>query len=166
MTCSGLPLSNGKKRRGDCYAILLDSQSVRYQSQARGKQSLLAIRVGKNLQVATCREWKCFTQPMIDSLSNLLFGCRHSRTSFPHTPASGCAASPEDMYVVCLECGKQFHYDWERMRIGRLVGAAPRKRSNLRYFLTACALPLIWIAGKVAFNRKRHKPEKEKNTEP
>jgi len=106
---------------------------------------------------------------MIDSLSNLFFGCRHRRTSFPQSPVSRCKAPQEEpqeeMSVVCLDCGKRFHYDWEEMRIGGLVGAEPRKRSNLRYFLTACALPAIWLIGKVALSRNRDKPRKEEKPE-
>lgn len=46
-------------------------------------------------------------------------GCRHSRWSFPmvtgenaadHAPAT---ALP---HVTCLECGREFWYDWKRMR--------------------------------------------------
>src|SRR5215470_13019618 len=102
---------------------------------------------------------------MIDSLCELFFGCRHRRTSFPQSPPGRSKVAQEEMYVVCLDCGKQFHYDWERMRIGALVGAETRKRSNLRYFLTACALPAIWVIGKVVLNRKRDKPEKEEKPE-
>jgi hypothetical protein len=29
-----------------------------------------------------------------------------------------------ETYVVCLECGKQFVYDWENMRLGRAVEIA------------------------------------------
>ena len=54
---------------------------------------------------------------------------------------------------------------FEQMRIGALVGAEPRRRSNLRYFLTVCALPAIWLIGKVALSRKREKPEKEEKPE-
>src|SRR5512132_279335 len=103
---------------------------------------------------------------MIDSLTNLLFGCRHRRTSFPQRPVSRRGAPPEDMYVVCLDCAKRFHYDWERMRIGAPVGTPAPKRRKLRYFLTACALPAIWLIGKAALSRKRYKPEKEQDSEP
>jgi hypothetical protein len=27
------------------------------------------------------------------------------------------------MYVVCLDCGKEFDYDWQEMRIGEPVSA-------------------------------------------
>ena len=102
---------------------------------------------------------------MIDSLSNLLFSCRHRRTSFPRRPATRDGEPPEEMYVVCLACGKRFHYDWERMRIGAPVGTSDVKRSRIRYFLTACALPVIWVIGKLVMSRTRSIPEKEQNPE-
>ncbi len=51
----------------------------------------------------------------------LLFGCTHDHLSFPFTPRlSRCrpdAAKFTGTYVVCLECGKEFAYDWEQMRV-------------------------------------------------
>ena len=41
-----------------------------------------------------------------------LFGCPHSHTTFPFTPKPG--RSP---YVVCLDCGAEFSYDWASMKI-------------------------------------------------
>lgn len=40
-----------------------------------------------------------------------LFPCRHLKTTWPITPKQSRT------YVVCLECGKEFGYDWSRMRI-------------------------------------------------
>lgn len=50
-----------------------------------------------------------------------LFGCWHKNISFPQThkmsqPRSDAAAKT-GTYVVCLDCGREFAYDWERMRI-------------------------------------------------
>src|SRR5260370_926468 len=86
-----------------------------------------------------------------DSVFNLLFGCNHRRTTFPMTPVRKKSAGWRDetlaeTYVVCLECGKQFVYDWENMRLGRAVEIADgaphdteatkvpfRTKSKLRY---------------------------------
>ena len=50
-----------------------------------------------------------------------LWGCAHRRTTFPMTPrASGGpeqSSSRSDTYIVCLECGRHFDYDWTTMRI-------------------------------------------------
>jgi len=54
------------------------------------------------------------------SLVNLFFGCWHRNTSFPRTARgsrrSGVAAQT-GTYVVCLDCGKEFPYDWQEMKI-------------------------------------------------
>jgi len=61
---------------------------------------------------------------MLQSLLNTLFGCSHQRTTFPLTPGrtQGAFAAPaggrNGTYVVCLDCGKEFAYNWEEMRVG------------------------------------------------
>ena len=63
---------------------------------------------------------------MFQSIFDSLFGCSHRRTTFPITPVRKKAGFIDDTrigaYVVCLDCGKEFAYDWESMRIGRPVG--------------------------------------------
>ena len=47
-------------------------------------------------------------------------GCSHRRTSFPQTPMRpGFQRGPT--YVCCLDCGKEFAYDWVRMKMGAEV---------------------------------------------
>ena len=54
------------------------------------------------------------------SLVNLFFGCWHKNYSFPRTTKgarrSGAAAQT-GTYVVCLDCGKEFAYDWQEMKV-------------------------------------------------
>jgi predicted transcriptional regulator len=45
---------------------------------------------------------------------NSLFGCAHSHCTFPITATVQRAVS--DTYVVCLDCGKEFPYDWQQMK--------------------------------------------------
>ncbi len=58
---------------------------------------------------------------MINTILDALFGCWHANYSFPRTAKSGHrrseAASVTGTYVVCLDCGKEFPYDWQEMRI-------------------------------------------------
>jgi hypothetical protein len=103
---------------------------------------------------------------VIDSFYNLIFRCRHRRTSFPLRPPTKLGQPPGDMCVVCLDCGKRFHYDWELMRIGGPVEdvAAPKpagRKSKYRYLLAACALPVVWLIGKTAMARGRSKAERK-----
>jgi hypothetical protein len=64
---------------------------------------------------------------MFRSLFDLLLGCSHQRTTFPITPARrnvAPGATRNATYVVCLDCGKEFDYNWKDMRVGRQL--APR----------------------------------------
>jgi hypothetical protein len=46
-------------------------------------------------------------------LIRLLFGCHHVKTTFPMTERKG---EEVRTYVVCLECGEEFTYNWQQMR--------------------------------------------------
>ena len=57
-----------------------------------------------------------------------LFGCRHSNYTFPITVRSrsrrrNSAASLTGTYVACLDCGKEFPYDWQDMKVITSVAA-------------------------------------------
>ena len=72
---------------------------------------------------------------MLHSIFDSLFGCAHQRTTFPITLSKKTAgisatnALRNGTYVACLDCGKEFAYDWKAMRIGEpmipLVPAVP-----------------------------------------
>lgn len=74
---------------------------------------------------------------MLDALLNTFFGCNHKRTSFPLTPSrkNGVYGSNfsgpkrHNTYVVCLDCGKEFDYNWKDMRIGEAMRAGVPARS-------------------------------------
>jgi hypothetical protein len=58
-----------------------------------------------------------------------LFGCAHHHCTFPITAKKqGTTASeskpPATTYIVCLDCGKEFPYDWQQMKV-----VAPTKRA-------------------------------------
>ncbi len=57
---------------------------------------------------------------MFSKLMDTMFGCRHSRYSFPITVRAGSrrqAAQRPGTYVACLDCGREFRYDWQEMKI-------------------------------------------------
>jgi hypothetical protein len=59
---------------------------------------------------------------MIAKLYDALFGCWHPHYSFPITVRPGlhkCGglAARTGTYVVCLDCGKEFGYDWQEMKV-------------------------------------------------
>ncbi len=68
---------------------------------------------------------------MISNLIDSLFGCSHKRITFPITIKHAQHAkteAPAGTYVVCLDCGGEFDYDWKLMKIlGRrdLIAAVP-----------------------------------------
>jgi hypothetical protein len=58
---------------------------------------------------------------MVAKLIDVFFGCRHSRYSFPVT-LRGTARRPQagaltGTYVACLDCGREFAYDWQEMKV-------------------------------------------------
>jgi len=69
---------------------------------------------------------------MIASLVDLFFGCWHKNYSFPITARAGqrrnAAAAVTGTYVVCLDCGKEFPYDWREMKV---VSARPWRHSGI-----------------------------------
>ena len=51
---------------------------------------------------------------MLNSVLDSLFGCSHRRTTFPLTPKRPSVRP--GAYVTCLDCGKEFAYNWNEMR--------------------------------------------------
>lgn len=64
------------------------------------------------------------------TIGDFLFGCHHKRTTFPQATKSGVRTSTTTRqtatYVVCLDCGKEFAYDWQQMRIVRAIKQKPQ----------------------------------------
>lgn len=59
-------------------------------------------------------------------LFDLLFGCHHKNRSFPITAKTKSPASRvTGTYVVCLDCGREFPYNWHSMKL--LPEVAPKK---------------------------------------
>ena len=68
---------------------------------------------------------------MFSRLMDAMFGCWHSRYSFPITLRAGRrrnqASARVGTYVVCLDCGKELAYDWQGMRV---MDGMPREASR------------------------------------
>ncbi|HTR24233.1 MAG TPA: hypothetical protein VMI10_09615 [Terriglobales bacterium] len=72
---------------------------------------------------------------MLTKIMNTMFGCRHSRYSFPITMRANArrgTVSRTGTYVVCLDCGREFVYDWQEMKIADL----PSKTNAARALVT------------------------------
>jgi hypothetical protein len=102
---------------------------------------------------------------MIDSVLNLLFRCPHRRLTRPVAPITKAGQPHSQSYVVCLDCGKQFEYDMNEMRMGKAidhshdVGVVPPnmptpRRTKLRYGLLAI-LPASILLGTLLPRRKK-----------
>jgi hypothetical protein len=101
---------------------------------------------------------------MIDTLLNLLFRCPHRRLTRPAAPITKAGQPHSQSYVVCLDCGKQFEYDVNEMRIGKAIDRShdasvvppnvptPRK-TKVKYALLA-AVPAAVVLGAVLANKK------------
>lgn len=65
---------------------------------------------------------------MMNSLLEIFLGCSHRRTTFPITPARNARrqeGARRGTYIVCLDCGKEFDYNWKEMRIGNQLEPLP-----------------------------------------
>jgi hypothetical protein len=58
---------------------------------------------------------------MVGKILEGFLGCWHSHYSFPITVRPGSRRNPAacltGTYVVCLDCGKEFPYDWKQMKV-------------------------------------------------
>ena len=86
----------------------------------------------------------------MSSLSGLFFGCSHRNTSRPFTSRQRAGEIESGVhvagtYIVCLDCGKEFPYSWEEMRVlsnGKVeaeqggAAEAPQKSSRWLSWLT------------------------------
>ncbi len=114
---------------------------------------------------------------MIDTVLNLLFRCPHRRLTRPVAPITKAGQPHSQSYVVCLDCGKQFEYDLNEMRIGRVIdhshdgGVVPPnipkpRKTKLKYALLA-AMPAAVLLGAVLKGKKKPtKPEDGKADPP
>ncbi len=69
---------------------------------------------------------------MLSSLVDWLFGCSHRHTSFPFTRRRASEGRGPvfytETYVVCLDCGKRFDYDWAAMTLAKPPGVEAARR--------------------------------------
>jgi hypothetical protein len=114
----------------------------------------------------THRTWGAI---MTDTVVNLLFHCAHRHLTRPFTPSRKQGVTHGETYVVCLDCTKQFAYDWKEMRIGAAIdrthdacvippGMARPRRTSLAYAL-GLAVPVAVLVG-AALKAKRPSVEK------
>jgi hypothetical protein len=103
---------------------------------------------------------------MIRSFLNRVFDCSHRRLTWPITPVRKPGVPSGETYVVCLDCGKQFAYDWDQMRTGKVIERShdsgvlrpdmpgPAK-TKMKYALIGSTISFAVLLGGV-LARKRH----------
>ena len=54
-------------------------------------------------------------------LLDFFLGCTHQRLTWPRSrkDRNGRPVYPPESYVVCLSCGSEFAYDWDKMKVIR-----------------------------------------------
>jgi hypothetical protein len=109
---------------------------------------------------------------MIDTVLNLLFRCPHRRLTRPVTPVSKGGVPQGETYVVCLDCGKQFAYDMQAMRVGKPLDSShptgvllpePAKLGNrkLKWAALWASIPLAVLIGSHLSKQKSTPAEPE-----
>lgn len=105
---------------------------------------------------------------MIDTVLNLLFRCSHRRLTRPLAAITKAGQPHSQSYVVCLDCGKQFEYNLNEMRIGKAIETShdhavvpanmpmPR-RTKVKYAALLTAVPAAFVLG--AFFKGKPKPK-------
>ncbi len=63
-------------------------------------------------------------------LLNIVWRCGHLRTSFPMTPKVKTGQPRQSTYIVCLDCGKEFNYNWDLMKVGDAISPKENRRIN------------------------------------
>ena len=74
--------------------------------------------------------------------------------------------------MVCLECGQQFAYDWEAMRIGKRIEnvvdrgvfapeTAKPPRTKLKYLVFGLVVPIMALLGNAIRLKRRNKDAAE-----
>jgi DNA-directed RNA polymerase subunit RPC12/RpoP len=101
---------------------------------------------------------------MIDTVLNLLFRCSHRRLTRPVTPVTKAGQPHGETYVVCLDCGKQFRYDFKEMKIGKVIDRSetigvlpakmPKPRKTKAAYALLAAVPAAVVLGAVLKGRK------------
>ena len=116
---------------------------------------------------------------MIDTVLNLLFRCPHRRLTRPVAPVTKAGQPHSQSYVVCLDCGKQFAYDINEMRIGKAIEHSndagvlrpdmPKPRGSKLQYAMLAALPASVLLAAALKGKKKpdtKKPDTKKPEQP
>jgi hypothetical protein len=105
---------------------------------------------------------------IVSSIFQRLFGCAHRRLTRPITPIRKPGVPTGETSVVCLDCGKQFAYDWNHMRIGKQIERSHDSgvlhpnmpgpgKTKMKYALLGSAIPVAVWFGRAVVAKQREK---------
>lgn len=109
---------------------------------------------------------------MINAIFQALLGCHHRRLTRPITPVRKPGVPSGETSVVCLDCGREFAYDWNHMRIGKPIEQSPESgvlhpntpgpgKAKIKYALIGSAIPFaIFLGGALVKKRRGGAPAK------
>jgi hypothetical protein len=109
---------------------------------------------------------------MISSILKLVFYCSHRRLTWPITPVRKPGVPSGETYVVCLDCARQFVYDWDHMRIGEPIERSHDSgvlhpdmpspvKTKMKYALIGSAISFaVLLGGALARKRRARIPMK------
>ena len=108
----------------------------------------------------------CQWTVMINAIFQTLLGCHHRRLTWPTTPVRKPGAPSGETSVVCLDCGKQFAYDWNHMRIGKPIEQFPDSgvlppntpgpgKAKIKYALIGSAISFAIFLGRALIKKRR-----------
>lgn len=109
---------------------------------------------------------------MIGSIFQVLFRCPHKRLTRPITRVTKPGVSGGETTVVCLDCGQQFAYDWNHMRVGKPIEPSQDSavirpdmpgpaKAKVKYALIGSAIPFAVLAGRALFGKRRRAEQTE-----
>jgi hypothetical protein len=111
---------------------------------------------------------------MIGSILKSVFDCSHRRLTWPITPVRKPGAPSGETYVVCLDCGKQFAYDWDHMKLGERIERSHDSgvlrpdmpgpvKTKMKYALIGSTISFaVLLGGALARKRRARIPVKPK----
>jgi hypothetical protein len=107
---------------------------------------------------------------VIDTVLNILFRCAHRHLTRPFTPVGKGGAPYGETYVVCLDCAKQFAYDFKEMRIGKAIDHShdacvippnmPKPVKTKLTYALGVAVPIAVLLGAALTAKKPNAEEK------
>jgi hypothetical protein len=114
---------------------------------------------------------------MKSSILSRAFDCRHKRLTWPVTPLKKPGVPSRETYVVCLDCARQFAYDWDNMRTGALIERSPdagvlppdmpsRGKTKVKYTLIGSAISLaLFFGGNLVRDKRASRTSRSKITD-